>query len=168
MLAYFGSHGSLSSQAPPSAAAAAASGRAKAETCAGAFDFFETLRQGVGSASLLAEILDVQAAIVKLQGRLTKAVPTPAQRQAKLAECAEHILLRPDGRLKGDKLLAPTLKTILECQAAHTDKPRELIRTCAEEWLSSLEDDPKADPRSSPSSPSPPLHHKRYTHYQPP
>jgi len=146
VLAYFGSHGSLSSQAPPSAAAAAASGRAKAETCAGAFDFFETLRQGVGSASLLAEILDVQAAIVKLQGRLTKAVPTPAQRQAKLAECAEHILLRPDGRLKGDKLLAPTLKTILECQAAHTDKPRELIRTCAEEWLSSLEDDPKADP----------------------
>ena len=64
----------------------------------------------------------MQAAIVKLQGRLTKAVPTPAQRQAKLAECAEHILLRPDGRLKGDKLLVQEeillLRQVLEALIA--------------------------------------------------
>lgn len=151
VLAHLGAHATtpdagggrqtFGSQAPDAAAPAA-----KAETCARAFDFFEALRHELESPRALAEILDVQRTVLAMQRRLAPRAAAEWQRFAVLAAGAEDILRRPEPPAKEDRLGAPAIKTILECQAQHTDGPRELIRSCAEDWLPSLEDDPKAEP----------------------
>eukprot|EP00967_Tisochrysis_lutea_P154511 scaffold307088_cov30-Tisochrysis_lutea.AAC.2 len=152
VLAHLGAHAALSDGSDCGGSSRASqlpdpvTPSAKAETCARAFDFFEALRADLESPRVLAHILDVQHAVLSMQRRIVPNASAQWSRFTKLAAGAEDILRRPDPTARDERLGGQAVKSILECQATHTERPRELIKACAEDWLPALDEDPRAEP----------------------